>query len=92
MKAILVLLVIVLGLVALFAVQNPGVITVNFLGVSGRTSLLVVIVFAFGLGVAVGSLGGLPSSLRRRRRIRELEADAARQKKAAAPPPPPVTP
>lgn len=88
MNAILVLLVLVLGLVALFAVQNPGIITVNFLSVSGRTSLLAVIVTAFALGVAAAILGGVPSWLRRRRRIRELEAEVAAQKKIPPTPPP----
>ncbi len=91
MNAILVLLVVVLGLVALFAVQNPGIITVNFLSVSGRTSLLAVIVTSFALGVAAAFLGGIPSWMRRRRRIRELEAEIASRKQAPAPPPP-VTP
>ncbi len=88
MNAILVLLVLLLGLVALFAVQNPGIIVVNFLGLSGRTSLLAVIVAAFALGVAAALLGGIPSWLRRRRRIRDLEAELAAQKKTDSTPPP----
>ncbi len=74
MKAILLLLVFVLAVVALFAVQNPGFVTVNFLGFSGRTSLLAVIAVPFGLGVVAGFLGGIPGSMRSRRRIRDLEA------------------
>ena len=92
MKAILLLLVIVLGLVALFAVQNPGIIPVNFLSLSGRTSLLVVIVLAFASGVAAAFLGGVPSWLRRRRRIRDLEAELAALRKSPSPPPPQTTP
>lgn len=92
MKAILVLLIVVLGIVALFAVQNPGIITVNFLSLSGRTSLLVVIVVAFALGVAAGFLGGVPSSLRRRRKIRELEGELAQRRNGPPPPAAPVTP
>ena len=92
MKAILFLLVILLGVVALFAVQNPGIISVNFLSLTGRTSLLVVIVVSFALGVAAAYLGAIPSSLRRRRRIRELEAELAAQKKGPPAPPPPVVP
>ncbi len=88
MNAILALLVVVLGLVALFAVQNPGIIVVNFLGFTGRTSLLAVIVAAFALGVVAAFLGGIPSWLRRRRRIRDLEAELASRKKSTSTPPP----
>ncbi|MGZ8432580.1 MAG: lipopolysaccharide assembly protein LapA domain-containing protein, partial [Candidatus Deferrimicrobiaceae bacterium] len=46
---------------------------------------------AFGAGVVVGFLPGIPASFRRRRRIRELESEMATLRKAQ-PPPPPVTP
>lgn len=91
MRLVLVLLVIVMGLFAAFAIQNPGIITVKFFTLSGNTSLLVVIVAAFGAGLLVGFLPGIPSSLRRSRRIRELESELAAQRKQQ-PPPPPVTP
>ena len=78
----LLVLVVLLALVATFAVQNPGVIVVRFLTYSGYTSLLVVIVAGFVAGVLGGWLAGLPGFLRRRseagaaaRRIRELEAE-----------------
>ena len=91
MRLVLVLLVIVMGLFAAFAIQNPGIVTVKFLTLSGDTSILVVIVAAFGAGVVVGFLPGIPASFRRRRRIRELESEMAAQRKPQ-PPPPPVTP
>jgi uncharacterized integral membrane protein len=82
MKAVLLVLVVLLALVAAFAVQNPGIIVVRFLTYSGYTSLLVVIVAAFAAGVVSGGLAGLPGFFRRRseagaaaRRIRELEAE-----------------
>jgi uncharacterized integral membrane protein len=87
MKAVLLVLVVLLGLVAAFAVQNPGVIVVRFLTVSGYTSLLVVIVAAFAAGVVSAGLAGLPGFFRRRseagaaaRRIRELEAEVGELK------------
>ena len=87
MKAVLLVLVVLLALVATFAVQNPGVIVVRFLTVSGYTSLLVVIVAAFGAGVVFAGLAGLPGFFRRRseagaaaRRIRELEAGVGERK------------
>jgi uncharacterized integral membrane protein len=87
MRAALVLIIVLLALVAAFAVQNPGIITVTFLTFSAPTSLLVVIVAAFGIGVVVGFLFGIPASLRRRRRIRELEGELAGLRKPDVPPP-----
>ncbi|HEX7522656.1 MAG TPA: LapA family protein [Candidatus Deferrimicrobium sp.] len=95
MKATLIVLVVLLAMVAAFAVQNPGIIVVRFLAYSGYTSLLMVIVAAFAAGVVSAGLVGLPGFFRRRsearaaaRRIRELEAEVGDRKKAAAPSPP----
>ncbi len=93
MKGTLVLLVLVLAVVAAFAVQNPGIITVRFLNFSWSTSLLVVIVSAFAAGVLAGWLAGLPGYFRRRgettaaqKRIQELEIETAALKGKNAPP------
>jgi uncharacterized integral membrane protein len=82
MKAALLVLVVLLALVATFAVQNPGIIVVRFLTFSGYSSLLVVIVAAFAAGIVSAGLAGLPGFFRRRseagaaaRRIRDLEAE-----------------
>ena len=86
MRLVLVLLVVVLGLFAAFAIQNPeimGFITVRFFTLSGTTSVLAVIVAAFGAGVLVGFLPGIPASFRRKRRIRERAADLAGPREAA---------
>jgi len=91
MRLVLIVLVVLMGVVAMFAIQNPGIITVKFFTLSGETSILVVIVTAFGAGVVVGFLSGIPASFRRKRRIRELESEMAAQRKPQ-PPPPPVTP
>ena len=98
MKAVLIVLVVLLALVATFAIQNPGIILVRFLTFSGYTSLLVVIVAGFGAGVLGGWLAGLPGFFRRRteaaaaaRRIRELEAEVGDLKKVAAGTTPPPT-
>ena len=94
MRAALVILVIVLALVAAFAVQNPGIVTVRFIHLSTNTSLLVIIVLSFAAGILAGWLAGIPAMFRRARRIRELEAQlAAKARPAAAPQPaPPVIP
>ncbi len=91
MKFSMIVLIVLLALVAAFAVQNPGIIKVRFLNFTGDTSLLVVIVVGFGAGVLGGWLAGLPGFFRRRseasaaaRRIRELEAEVGDLKKAAA--------
>ena len=91
MRLVLVLLIIILAVVALFAIQNPGIVTVSFFNYSVETSILVLIVFAFGVGVLVGFLPGIPTAFRRKRRIRELEAELTAARKSQ-PPPPPITP
>lgn len=97
MKFSMIVLIVLLALVAAFAIQNPGIITVRFMNLTGDTSLLVVIVAGFGAGVLGGWLVGLPGFFRRRseaaaasKRIRELEAEVADLMKAAAKTPPPA--
>jgi uncharacterized integral membrane protein len=97
MKAVLLVLVVLLALVAAFAMQNPGIIVVRFLTISGYTSLLVVIVAAFAAGVVSAGLAGLPGFFRRRseagaaaRRIRELEAEVVDLKGKPGGPTPPA--
>ena len=97
MKAVLLVLVVLLALVATFAVQNPGIIVVRFLTFSGYSSLLVVIVAAFVAGVVSAVLAGLSGFFRRRseagaaaRRIRELEAEVGDLKGKPGGPPPPA--
>lgn len=97
MKFSMIVLIVLLALVAAFAVQNPGIITVRFMQWNADTSLLVVIVAGFGAGVLGGFLAGLPGSFRRRseasaaaKRIRELEAAIADLKGKPAGPTPPT--
>jgi len=97
MKAVLIVLVVLLALVAAFAVQNPGIIVFRFLTFSGYTSLLVVIVAAFAAGIVSAGLAGLPGFFRRRteagaaaRRIRELEAEVGDLKVKPGRPTPPA--
>jgi uncharacterized membrane protein YciS (DUF1049 family) len=97
MKLSMIVLIVLLALVAAFAVQNPGIITVRFMHLTGDTSLLVVIVAGFGAGVLGGWLAGLPGFFRRRseaaaaaRRIRELEAEVGDLKGKPGGPTPPA--
>ncbi|HEY7527702.1 MAG TPA: LapA family protein, partial [Candidatus Deferrimicrobiaceae bacterium] len=64
MRGVLLLIVALLLVVAVFALQNPGIIPVRFLQYSGDTSLLAVIAVSFGTGIVVGFLCGIPSSIR----------------------------
>jgi uncharacterized membrane protein YciS (DUF1049 family) len=87
MKLSMIVLIVLLALVAAFGVQNPGIITVRFIHLTGDTSLLVVIVAGFGAGVLGGWLAGLPGFFRRRseaaaaaKRIRELEVEVGELK------------
>ncbi len=91
MRFVLIVLVLLMGIVAIFAIQNPGIVTINFFNYYAETSILVVIIVAFGAGVIVGFLPGIPAAFRRKRRIRELESDLAAQRRSDLPPPP-VTP
>jgi uncharacterized integral membrane protein len=91
MKAVLLVLVVLLALVATFAVQNSGTVVVRFMTFSGVTSLPEVVVAAFAAGVVSAGLAGLPRFFRRRseaaaavRRIRELEAEVGDLKKTVA--------
>jgi putative membrane protein len=65
-------------LVAVFAVQNAGPVTLRFGIWSVETSLVVVILVAAVVGAAMASLLGLPGWIRDRRLLRaqarELEA------------------
>ena len=97
MKAVLLVLVVLLALVATFAVQNPGIIVVRFLTYSGYTSLLVVVVAALAAGMVSAGLAGLPGFFRRRseaaaaaRRIRDLEVEVADLKGKPGGPTPPA--
>ena len=97
MKAALLVLVVLLALVATFAVQNPGIIVVRFLTYSGYTSLLVVVVAALAAGMVSAGLAGIPGFFRRRseaaasaRRIRELEAEVGDLKGKPRGPTPPA--
>jgi len=78
----MIVLVILLAFVTLFTFQNPEVVTVRFLGFTGNTLLLVVVVASFAAGVFGAGLAGLSGYFRRRseakaadQKNRELEAE-----------------
>lgn len=87
MRLVLIIMVILMGLVSVFAIQNSDIVTVSFFNYSGSTSILVIIIISFGAGVLVGFLPGIPTGFKRKRRIRELESELAVLRKAQPPPP-----
>jgi uncharacterized integral membrane protein len=82
-QAALIFFLILAVLVAMFAVQNAGPVTLRFGFWSVETSLVVVILVSAVVGAAMASLLGLPGWVRDRRRLRaqsrELETLRAGQ-------------
>jgi uncharacterized integral membrane protein len=81
-------------LVAVFAIQNAGPVTLRFGIWSVETSLVVVILVAVAAGAAVASLLGLPGWIRDRHRLRLLtrEIDGLRAAQASTSPTLPESP
>ena len=90
-QAALIFFLILAILVALFAVQNAGPVTLRFGFWSIETSLVVVILVAAVAGAAMASLLGLPGWIRDRRRLRAQARERAAlhtDHPPLAPPPP----
>lgn len=91
MRGILFLIVLILGLVALFTFQNAALVEVRFLWFGWTAQLLGVIAASFAAGAVAGFLAGVPASWAKSRRIRDLEREAAeRASKAPVVPQPPA--
>jgi lipopolysaccharide assembly protein A len=60
-------------LVAIFALQNAGEVTVRFLVWTFQTSVVIVILMSAGMGALLAALVSLPQTLKARRRLRESE-------------------
>lgn len=72
-------------LVALFAVQNAGPITINLLGLSQlQVPLAAVIIGMLTIGVLLGALFSAPMLLVNLRRARELERELLKRDKEIA--------
>jgi len=93
-QAALVLCLFLAILVALFAVQNAGPVTLRFGFWSLETSLVVVILVAAAAGAAMASLVGLPGWIKDRRRLRAQarELETLRAAHLPTPPSPPDSP
>lgn len=64
-------------LAVVFALQNPAPIDVEIgpFQLNGSTALILMVTFC--IGVIVGILAAVPSLMKRRKRVRELERNAA---------------
>lgn len=62
-------------LTALFALQNSAVITVSFVGWEWNASLALILILTLGIGILIGYLAGLPSSLKKGSQLRQIKRD-----------------
>lgn len=76
MRVFLAIMVILLILLLIFAVQNPGSTEVTFLTFSSTVSLLLIILVSAAVGLLLGLAVMLPGNLRRSSRVRKLESEA----------------
>lgn len=86
MRFALILSLLLAILAVVFALQNPASIDVNLgpFELYGSTALILMVTFC--LGVVVGILATIPSLMKRRRRVRDLEKHAAETGTAWSPP------
>jgi uncharacterized integral membrane protein len=84
MRVFLAVMVILLILLLVFAVQNPGSTEVAFLTFSSTVSLLLIILVSAVVGLLLGLAVMLPGNLRRSARLRKLESQAGRLRSQSA--------
>lgn len=87
MRFALILSLVLSILAVVFALQNPAPIDVNLgpFELYGSTALILMV--TFGIGVLVGILAAVPSLMKRRKRVRALEKNAADTGTTYSPPP-----
>ena len=61
----------------IFALQNPQPMDVNLLFFRTEGSTALILILTFSLGIIVGLLSSLPSRLRTRRQLKELQKQVA---------------
>ena len=83
MPFLLIIAIILAALTALFAIQNSSVITVWFLGWEWDASLALVLILTLGVGILIGYLAGLPSSLKKGSQLRQVKRDIGALEDAA---------
>lgn len=89
MPVLLIVAIVLAASVAIFAIQNSGVIAVSFLGWEWQASLALILILTLGVGILLGYAAGLPSRLKKgsqlRQTRRELEDAGKATKDAEAP-------
>lgn len=86
MRFALILSLVLAILAVVFALQNPAYMNVNIGPWNITESTALVLMITFAIGVLVGVLATVPTVLRRRKRIRELERSASEPRTAETPP------
>jgi uncharacterized integral membrane protein len=74
-RVFLAIMVVVLILLLIFAVQNPGSTKVTFISFSSTVSLLLIILVSTVVGFLLGLAVLLPRSLRRSSQLRSLDSE-----------------
>lgn len=77
MRLAIVLSLVLAVLAVVFALQNPGFTDVSLGAWDIRGSTALILMVTFGVGVLVGLLATVPTLVRRKRRIKQLERDRA---------------
>jgi putative membrane protein len=83
MRLFIVLALLIAVAIVLFALQNSAVVTISFLSFHYSSSLALIVVVLFALGLFAGLLISLPSLLRKssalreqKRKVKQLEGSA----------------
>jgi uncharacterized integral membrane protein len=84
MRVFLAIMVVLLILLLIFAVQNPGSTEVSFLTFSSTVSLLLIILVSTAVGLLLGFAVMLPGKLRRSSRVRKLESETGKLRTQSA--------
>jgi uncharacterized integral membrane protein len=84
MRVFLAIMVLLLILLLIFAVQNPGSTSVTFLTFSSTVSLLLIILVSAVVGLLLGLAVMLPGNLRRSSRLRRLESETGKLRSQTA--------
>lgn len=86
MRFALILSLILAILAVLFALQNPASMDVELGPFDLRGSTALILMITFCIGVVVGILAAVPSLMKRRKRVRQLEKTAANTETTYTPP------
>jgi len=84
MPFLLIIAIALAAISAVFAIQNSGVIAISFLGWEWQASLALILILTLGVGILIGYLAGLPSTLRKGSQLRQVKRDVKGLEEVAA--------